>query len=136
MPVYVYRCYECGLEAEVLRRMDEGDDPYKCQECGAVTKRQVTASNVIVGGTPEFTKNVKRDLDVVIGKQSEERWDSINKETAKRNEVRKQTGATALGRKADGTYVPVGPKRLQNRENAYKRFEYAKRTGTKVERDE
>lgn len=135
MPVYVYRCHACGLESEVLRRMHEGDDPYTC-ECGALTKRQVTGAAIIVGGTPEFTKRVKRDLDVVVGKQSEERWDVLNKEAAKRGDVRRKTGKMALGRKQDGTYVPVGPKRLQARETAYKKFEHAKRVGIKVERDD
>ena len=136
MPVYTYVCHSCGLESDVLRRMSEGDDPYTCPECDTLTKRAVTAPNVIVGGTPSFDKNVKRDLDVVVGAQAEQRWDGIKKEAAKRNLVRRKTGKMAMGRRNDGSYVPVPEGHLKAREEAYTKFEYAKKFGVKVERDD
>ena len=96
----------------------------------------MTAPNIIIGGTPDFSKRDKRDLDVVVGKQSEERWDTIKKDQAKRNEVRTKTGRQALGRKSDGSYAPLSDKRLANRTKAFEKFEHAKKTGIKVERDD
>ena len=96
----------------------------------------ISVSNVIAGGTPTFEKNDKRDLDVVVGAQAEQRWDQLKKEADKRTAVRKKTGKMALGRKPDGSYVPVGDKRLSVRETAYKTFEHAKKTGIKVVRDD
>jgi hypothetical protein len=116
--------------------MSQSGAPYPCPECGGETKKQVTAPNVIVGGTPDFSKREKRDLDVVVGKQAEQRWEQIHKETEVRNDVRRKTGKSALGRKADGTYVPVSQERLAARESGYKRFEHAKKTGIKVERND
>lgn len=136
MPTYVYLCYKCGLESEVNRRVVNMDDPFPCPACQEMTTRGVTAPNIIVGGAPTFTKTDKRDLDVVIGKQSEQRWTQINQETAKKTEVRQKTGRHALGKREDGSYVPVSDGHLQAREKAFNKFEYAKKHGVKVERND
>ncbi len=35
MPLYEYRCAECGHRFEVLQRMGEGNDGLACPRCGA-----------------------------------------------------------------------------------------------------
>ena len=39
MPVYVFRCVECDLEHEVLRRLGDVTPP-GCPECGAPTRQR------------------------------------------------------------------------------------------------
>ncbi|MCP4662363.1 MAG: zinc ribbon domain-containing protein [bacterium] len=34
MPLYEYRCDDCGHQFEILQRMDEGADGLACPECG------------------------------------------------------------------------------------------------------
>ena len=34
MPLYEYRCRECGHRFEILQRMGEGADGLVCAECG------------------------------------------------------------------------------------------------------
>ncbi len=136
MPTYVFLCHECGLESEAHRRVANMNDPFPCPSCNTLATRCVTTPNVIVGGSPDFSKREKRDLDVVIGKQSEQRWAAINQESSKKAQVRDQTGQHALGKRADGTYVPLSDGHLRVREKALTKFEYAKKHGTKVERND
>jgi putative FmdB family regulatory protein len=35
MPLYEYRCRDCGHRFEVLQRMGEGADALECPRCGA-----------------------------------------------------------------------------------------------------
>ena len=35
MPIYEYRCRNCGNEFELLRRLSESDDDIVCEKCGA-----------------------------------------------------------------------------------------------------
>jgi putative FmdB family regulatory protein len=35
MPMYEYRCVDCGYVYEELRRMSDADDHLKCPECGS-----------------------------------------------------------------------------------------------------
>jgi len=37
VPVYVFRCLDCGLEHEVLRRLGE-TEPDPCPDCAGVTR--------------------------------------------------------------------------------------------------
>ncbi len=35
MPIYEYRCRECGSVFSKRRRMSEADDPVACEKCGS-----------------------------------------------------------------------------------------------------
>ncbi len=41
MPLYEYRCPQCGHELEKLRKMSEADAPLPCPKCGAPTSRKI-----------------------------------------------------------------------------------------------
>lgn len=51
MPMYEYRCAECGRQFEQLRRMSEADTNLECPGCGSKkVERQVSACSVGGGG--------------------------------------------------------------------------------------
>lgn len=51
MPMYEYRCSECGSKYEQLRRMSEADRDLKCPKCGSPeVARQVSACAIRGGG--------------------------------------------------------------------------------------
>jgi putative FmdB family regulatory protein len=55
MPIYAYRCEECGLTQDVLQKIS---DPQltECPSCGKSSfKKQVTAAGI--GGTSGFNQN-------------------------------------------------------------------------------
>lgn len=43
MPIYEYRCPECGVIFSKRRRMSEADDPVACSECGSVGTDRVVS---------------------------------------------------------------------------------------------
>jgi putative FmdB family regulatory protein len=49
MPLYEYRCPECGVSFEKLRRMSEADQPAECPNCGA-NQGQLQLSTFATGG--------------------------------------------------------------------------------------
>lgn len=133
MPLYEYDCMDCGLRSETLRSMSKRDDPFTCPACGSKdTTKAVSTPNVIMPADGTFRGSGKAEMDKRIGASAEQKREHYRQEQQKRNAVRQQSGQAAIGRKSDGTYAPVSQERLQSRENAFKKFDYAKRTGTKV----
>ncbi|MBI5281488.1 MAG: zinc ribbon domain-containing protein [Candidatus Solibacter usitatus] len=47
MPMYEYRCTECGKQYEQLRRMTEADTGLMCPQCGSPeVQRQISACSI------------------------------------------------------------------------------------------
>lgn len=42
MPIYEYRCPECGTDFELLRTMSEMNEPALCPRCGTESERLVS----------------------------------------------------------------------------------------------
>jgi putative FmdB family regulatory protein len=41
VPIYAYRCPECGERFDLLRSYSRADDPAPCPTCAAVSERQI-----------------------------------------------------------------------------------------------
>jgi putative FmdB family regulatory protein len=51
MPIYEYKCVDCGERFEALRSMSRADAPIPCENCeGMNTNRQVSAAYAHSGG--------------------------------------------------------------------------------------
>ncbi|MFZ5927976.1 MAG: FmdB family zinc ribbon protein [Acidobacteriota bacterium] len=56
MPMYEYRCQECGAKYEQLRRMSEADTNLECPLCGSRNVcREVSAC--AIGGSSSSSKS-------------------------------------------------------------------------------
>ena len=42
MPIYEYRCSKCGIDFELIRRMDEMSKPALCPQCGAEAEKLIS----------------------------------------------------------------------------------------------
>lgn len=42
MPIYEYRCSQCGNEFESIRPVSRADDPIECKVCGNPALRQIS----------------------------------------------------------------------------------------------
>ena len=42
MPIYEYRCPDCGYEFESIRPVSRADDPINCKACGKPATRQIS----------------------------------------------------------------------------------------------
>ena len=51
MPIYEYRCKDCGAEFELLRSASASDDDLKCQYCGAPRVERQFSAFATSGGT-------------------------------------------------------------------------------------
>lgn len=52
MPLYEYRCSQCGEQFEKLVRMADADGTIQCPSCGSVeTRRKVSAFGFLGGGS-------------------------------------------------------------------------------------
>jgi putative FmdB family regulatory protein len=47
MPVYEYKCRQCGEKFETMRSMNAGDDEVSCPKCGA--KKPVKIFSAVCG---------------------------------------------------------------------------------------
>jgi putative FmdB family regulatory protein len=58
MPIYEYRCQECGKKFEKLRRFSQSDDDILCPECGAEEIERILSAFATGGcgsGSGRFT---------------------------------------------------------------------------------
>lgn len=49
MPMYEYRCRECGRQFEQLRRMDDADRGLICPDCGAQNVERLVSAFAMGG---------------------------------------------------------------------------------------
>lgn len=49
MPMYEYRCRECGEKYEQLRRMQDADIDLECPECGATNIERLVSGFAMSG---------------------------------------------------------------------------------------
>lgn len=42
MPIYEYRCPDCGKDFELMRPFSEADEPAPCPDCGAKGERMLS----------------------------------------------------------------------------------------------
>jgi len=50
MPIYEYKCEQCGLKFELMKKIDE-DGGVNCIQCGGCTRRIFSSVPFIFGGT-------------------------------------------------------------------------------------
>ena len=57
MPIYEYRCSECGEQIEVLQKM--ADEPPKCKSCNCPMKKLISGTSFILKGTGWYQTDYK-----------------------------------------------------------------------------
>lgn len=64
MPIYEYRCPECGHEQEAVLSFDEFNLLQLCSECGKPTERRISLphpSKIPVGGREKVLKTLNKE---------------------------------------------------------------------------
>lgn len=51
MPLYEYRCRDCGHRFEAMRRMSERTDPLPCPDCGREAAGLALSTSAFLGGS-------------------------------------------------------------------------------------
>ena len=126
MPTYDYHCEACNyIFEESFKKVDESSLPSPCPKCQAPSGRAfVNAPYVARAGSS------RDSVDMVLGAESEKRWDGINTRKAEKDKLRKESGNQAVGTsfaKEDGQikykYSSVSKERIEERKQLYSEFE-------------
>lgn len=101
MPLYEYKCSDCGFRFEELVNHKDDSENVACKKCGSEAKRIVSRfSSVIAGGSPTET------VDMTIGREADKRWTSYHDRQSKRRDPKKLQPVD-LPKSKDGSYQPV-----------------------------
>jgi len=55
MPIYEYKCTECGHVSELLVNIGRNSDELKCSACGAITLEQLISASAFSFNNNELT---------------------------------------------------------------------------------
>jgi hypothetical protein len=110
MDDYFYRCYGgdggCALEIFVEFEMNKAPDKYPCPHCS----HEMTLSvhpNRGMGILHGEGASKGASIDVVIGRDSERRWEQIHQRKEKRDQIRRESGTEALTAIGRNEYQPL-----------------------------
>lgn len=93
---YNYECWQsdggCGIKFSVEHLTGTAPETYPCPMCDTAAKKKLEGFSIVHGNS--MTKG--SSIDVVIGRNSEERWSKLHDRKAIRDKFRKDTGSQAL----------------------------------------
>ena len=107
MSYYTYICWKseggCGSETEVQFPENAQPEEFACVNCEKMAKIKMQAPSLMHSGSS--TKGAS--VDVIIGRDSERRWEKIHERTDARNKIRKEAGTAALTATDRNEYKPI-----------------------------
>ena len=106
MAIREYKCPDCGLLTErIIQASQEIPLVMDCPRCKGEAKFLEIPTGFSLG-TSNFSN---APIDIVIGKDSERKWDNIHKRQEIRDKVRKESGVMGLSANNQGEFKPVSP---------------------------
>ncbi len=79
MPIYEYRCQNCGKEFELFRAASASDDP-ACKFCGGTTRKLISRSSFHLKGSGWYVTDYARKGTSASEKSSESSSSSESKD--------------------------------------------------------
>lgn len=119
MPLYRYICNSCDLEFEEIRKYEQRDDAQECPDCKSKESSRVLAVPFGIGTKLDPKKDTiysPKEIDKVVGAESEKKWEGYDKRWKKRYEERQkkrwermgvQPGEVNIPKDKDGKYSPI-----------------------------
>lgn len=116
MPLYEYKCKDCGHEFEELVTYVNRDAGQSCKVCGGASERKVASVfGVHTTLNPKSDTIVtNKEIDKVVGKVSEDRWAGYDERWKNRYQDRqkkrwngKTPEALNIPKDNDGKYSPI-----------------------------
>jgi len=107
MPLYVYKCEDCGHEFDDLVSYNKRDDVKACKVCGKSSKRvEVTTFGFSVEADRGATLTSPKEIDKAVGVDAEKRWNHIEDRRNKRWKGFQKMDIS-VPKVKDGSYRPV-----------------------------
>jgi putative FmdB family regulatory protein len=117
MPIYRYFCNDCSLEFEELRKYDDRDNSIDCPDCESANTKREFATTFGVKTTLDPKKDTiysPKEIDKVVGAESEKKWEGYDIRWKKRYEERqkkrwggKKPEELRMSKDTDGKYSPI-----------------------------
>lgn len=116
MPLYEFKCKDCGHEFEELIPFSDRDVSRACKSCGGNSERKVASLFGIHSDLNPKSDTIvtNKEIDKVVGKASEKRWEGYDEKWKSRYETRQQRrrkGKTPeqlnIPKDSDGKYSPI-----------------------------
>jgi putative FmdB family regulatory protein len=119
MPIYRYQCGDCGLEFEDIKKYEDRDNDTVCSDCGKSNTSRIEAVTFGIGTKLDPKRDTiytPKEIDKVVGAESEKKWEGYDIRWKKRYEERQKKrwdkmGATpseiSIPKDKDGKYSPL-----------------------------
>lgn len=104
MPVYDFKCNDCGLKFEKSLKMADSEST-ECPVCKSVTSNKLPAKGVL-SKVAEST-HIPKDIDLAVGRSAEERWQAYEDRSKRKQKVRDESDTSLVTRDPDGNYAPL-----------------------------
>lgn len=136
MPLYEYRCGDCGREFEDISSYEDRDNKRSCPSCTKENiQRKISSFGINSGIDSSSTVYSPKEIDHVVGAAADKRWETYhagwkNTYEARRRErlAGKEVSEVVIGKGSDGVVRPfehLGDKKEQAFRKDYSR-EYKK----------
>ena len=132
MPLYEFKCKDCGHEFEEILLYKDRDGDVECKLCGNGSERKL-ASSFGIHSTLDPKKDTivtNKEIDKVVGEASEkkgegydERWRSRYEQRQQKRRKGKKPTSIDIPKDSDGKYSPV--MHLGNKKQRELRKEYS-----------
>jgi putative FmdB family regulatory protein len=92
MPLYEYRCVDCGREFEELSSFEDKDNKRVCPSCSKDTiERKVSSFGISTTINPRVdTVYSPKEIDKAVGAAAEKRWESYDEKWKKHYDERRK----------------------------------------------
>ena len=109
MPIFEFKCQDCEREFEDLSSFEDKDNARACPSCGKPNIiRKISLFSTSSGIDPKKdTVYSPKEIDKVVGKESEKGWESYADRASKAHKQRQQ--ARRAGEGVKEIVIPKGP---------------------------
>jgi putative FmdB family regulatory protein len=130
MPLYKYSCPQCGISFERLARLSQKDEQ-ACSQCGERAARERNDAFAVKATISPEDKVVqtKKEIDLVVGRDSEKRWGTIEEKRKSRREGMVEVSRDVSVSGQGSTFDPNGILGDAGRKDAAKAYNDARKSG-------
>lgn len=116
MPLYEFKCLECEHEFEELIPYEKRDEKRACKICGGDSERKYASTFGIHSDLNPKSDTIVTDkeIDKVVGKAAEKRWEGYDEKWRSRYEARQKKRRKGkvpeiinMPKDTDGKYSPI-----------------------------
>ena len=119
MILYEFKCSACSLVFEKWTSKEKASEGFDCPSCQSVSVRHFGSMNFSFSGG----KPTENNIDMLIGREAEKKWEIVNASLAERQKIRKESKENFLVSPERGEYRPSTPTEKEANRQIINEFE-------------